>query len=67
MNGPECTVWEGAFLKAELKFPYDFPNKPPIMRFTSPGFFHPNVYKDGRVCISILHEARRCFEPSRIY
>merc|ERR1719439_275779 len=39
MNGPEGTVWEGAFLKAELKFPYDFPNKPPIMRFTSPGFF----------------------------
>merc|ERR1719273_1078286 len=28
------------------------------MRFTMSDFFHPNVYKDGRVCISILHEAQ---------
>jgi ubiquitin-conjugating enzyme E2 G1 len=27
------------------------------MTFTK-GFWHPNVYKDGRVCISILHEAK---------
>lgn len=28
------------------------------MRFTTPNFWHPNVHKDGRVCISILHEAK---------
>jgi len=28
------------------------------MKFTTPNFWHPNVYKDGRVCISILHEAK---------
>jgi len=28
------------------------------MRFITPGFWHPNVYKDGTVCISILHEAK---------
>ena len=27
---------------------------PPKMRFVS-DIFHPNVYADGRVCISILH------------
>ncbi len=27
---------------------------PPTLRFASP-FWHPNVYPDGRVCISILH------------
>ena len=27
---------------------------PPTLRFLS-DFYHPNVYQDGRVCISILH------------
>jgi ubiquitin-conjugating enzyme E2 G2 len=25
------------------------------MTFTCDGLFHPNIYPDGRVCISILH------------
>eukprot|EP00494_Astrolonche_serrata_P003431 UN03437 len=41
-----------------LTFPKDFPNRPPVMKFLTPGFWHPNVYKDGKVCISILHEAK---------
>ena len=28
------------------------------MWFTTKGFWHPNVYQDGKVCISILHEAK---------
>ena len=38
-----------------MSFPDDYPNKPPTVRFTSE-MWHPNVYKDGRVCISILHD-----------
>ncbi|MES1911298.1 MAG: hypothetical protein MHM6MM_003750 [Cercozoa sp. M6MM] len=38
------------------RFPPEFPQKPPTMRFTMPDFWHPNVYPDGRVCISILHD-----------
>ena len=34
----------------------DYPNNPPDLRFKSQ-FWHPNVYPDGRVCISILHTA----------
>ena len=30
---------------------------PPTMKFVSPKMFHPNVYADGNVCISILHPA----------
>ena len=56
LNGPEQTPWEGGFFPAELAFPNNFPNSPPVMRFTTPNFFHPNIYKDGKVCISILHE-----------
>ena len=37
--------------KAKLKFPKDYPSMPPAMTITSQ-FYHPNVYEDGRVCIS---------------
>jgi ubiquitin-conjugating enzyme E2 G1 len=43
---------------ALLTFPDEYPDKPPEMRFTTPDFWHPNVYPDGKVCISILHEAK---------
>ena len=39
---------------AILTFPKDYPLSPPTMKFNPP-LFHPNVYEDGTVCISILH------------
>ena len=53
-TGPEDTLYEGGFFKAILTFPEDFPQNPPEMRFITE-MFHPNIYKDGKVCISILH------------
>ena len=52
--GPDGTLFEGGFFKARLVFPPDFPNMPPTMTFVS-DMWHPNVYEDGKVCISILH------------
>jgi ubiquitin-conjugating enzyme E2 G1 len=52
--GPPETLYEGGFFKARLSFPRDYPNMPPTMRFIS-RMWHPNVYADGKVCISILH------------
>lgn len=52
--GPADTLYEGGFFKVLLSFPRDYPQQPPTMRFAKP-FWHPNVYPDGRVCISILH------------
>lgn len=52
--GPPDTLYEGGFFNARLTFPKDYPNAPPVCRFTSE-MWHPNVYKDGTVCISILH------------
>ncbi|KAF7723711.1 hypothetical protein EC973_001752 [Apophysomyces ossiformis] len=37
-----------------MTFPEDYPFSPPTFRFNRE-FFHPNVYPDGRLCISILH------------
>ncbi|KAI4139196.1 MAG: hypothetical protein LQ340_008017, partial [Diploschistes diacapsis] len=56
ISGPAGTAFEGGVLVAELAFPRDYPLSPPAMRFvSSPAVFHPNVYADGGVCISILH------------
>ena len=53
--GPEDTFYEGGLFSAVMSFPADYPNSPPSVRFTSE-MWHPNVYPDGRVCISILHQ-----------
>jgi len=53
--GPNDSFYEGGFFKAHLIFPPEYPQKPPKMKFISE-FWHPNVSKEGDVCISILHE-----------
>ncbi|WOL04796.1 hypothetical protein Cni_G13518 [Canna indica] len=52
--GPPDTLYDGGFFNAIMSFPSNYPNSPPTVRFTSE-MWHPNVYPDGRVCISILH------------
>lgn len=52
--GPPETYYEGGFFNARMSFPKEYPSGPPTVRFTSE-MWHPNVYDDGRVCISILH------------
>lgn len=52
--GPDGTPFEGGVFSARLSFPASYPLEPPTMRFEPP-IFHPNVYADGLVCISILH------------
>lgn len=54
LAGPPDTCYEGGIYAATLTFPEDYPLNPPKMVFTSP-IYHPNVYKNGEVCISILH------------
>ncbi|KAG8833499.1 Ubiquitin-conjugating enzyme E2 15 [Serendipita sp. 399] len=46
---------EGAILKTRLTFPQEFPLLPPKMKFITP-MWHPNIYADGNLCISILHD-----------
>ncbi|KAL1302536.1 hypothetical protein AAFC00_002919 [Neodothiora populina] len=47
--------YNGGYLKAEMRFPKDYPFRPPEFRFLRP-LWHPNIYLDGRLCISILHQ-----------
>ena len=53
--GPPDTFYEGGVFKATLTFPKEYPNRPPKMKFMSK-MWHPNIAKDGAVCISILHD-----------
>jgi len=53
--GPPETLYEGGYFKANLKFPKEYPMKPPKMKFISK-IWHPNVHDNGEVCISILHD-----------
>ncbi|KAJ8122761.1 hypothetical protein ONZ43_g1125 [Nemania bipapillata] len=39
---------------AEMTFTEEYPYQPPTFRFLVP-IYHPNIYPDGRLCISILH------------
>ncbi|KAI9229492.1 MAG: ubiquitin conjugating enzyme [Piptocephalis tieghemiana] len=52
--GPPDTLYEGGFFRARMNFPKEYPMAPPTLRFITP-MWHPNVYADGNVCISILH------------
>jgi ubiquitin-conjugating enzyme E2 R len=50
------SVWYGAYLKAEMAFPKDYPYQPPLFKFGIKDMTHPNIYSDGNLCISILHK-----------
>ncbi|XP_014668345.1 PREDICTED: ubiquitin-conjugating enzyme E2 R2-like [Priapulus caudatus] len=52
--GPPDTLYQGGYFKAHMKFPPDYPYSPPSVRFLSK-VWHPNVYENGDLCISILH------------
>jgi ubiquitin-conjugating enzyme E2 R len=41
--------------QCEMMFTEEYPYAPPSFKFQIP-IYHPNVYPDGRVCISILHQ-----------
>jgi len=53
--GPPDTLYEGGFFKCHLLFPKEYPLKPPELRMLT-DIWHPNIDKNGKVCISILHE-----------
>jgi ubiquitin-protein ligase len=58
--GPSETIFEGGIFKCQFKFNHGYPNKPPEFTFLS-NIPHPNIYTDGKVCISILHEGKDQF------
>lgn len=46
--------YKGGIFQFNIIFPKDYPNNPPTVNFITK-ICHPNIYTDGKVCISILH------------
>ena len=56
--GPSDTPYEQGYYFFDFKFPHDYPHSPPVVTYyTNDGVtrFNPNLYKTGKVCLSILN------------
>ncbi len=56
--GPSDTCYQDGMYLFSFRFPADYPYSPPIVKFhTHDGItrFHPNLYRTGKVCLSILN------------
>jgi ubiquitin-conjugating enzyme E2 Z len=59
--GPKDTPYQHGFYFFEFIFPYNYPHQPPKVIFhTNNGNtrFNPNLYRNGKVCLSILNTWR---------
>ncbi|XP_005094047.1 ubiquitin-conjugating enzyme E2 Z [Aplysia californica] len=58
LTGPFDTPYEGGFFYFFIRFPSDYPISPPRVRLMTTGGgtvrFNPNLYRNGKVCLSIL-------------
>ena len=56
--GPDDTPYFGGNYFFEFKYPYDYPHSPPKVTYCTNGNnirFNPNLYKCGKVCVSLLN------------
>jgi len=59
--GPSNTPYFGGNYFFEFKYPTDYPHSPPKVKYCTNGEevrFNPNLYKCGKVCISLLNTWR---------
>nr|OQO30721.1 Ubiquitin-conjugating enzyme E2 15 [Rachicladosporium sp. CCFEE 5018] len=54
LSEDQDSMYGGGCFRARMTFPPTYPHLPPKMKFST-SIFHPNVYPNGDVCISILH------------
>ncbi len=61
ITGPKDSLYYGGSYLYTFTFPRDYPHSPPVAYYhTNDGEtrFHPNMYKSGKVCLSILNTWR---------
>lgn len=59
--GPKDTPYENGYYLFEISYPVNYPFSPPVVKYyTNDGItrFNPNLYKCGKVCLSILNTWR---------
>eukprot|EP00249_Psilotum_nudum_P016758 c25976_g1_i2 orf=229-978(-) len=60
IDGPPCTPYEGGVFRMKLVLSQDFPQTPPKGFFVTK-IFHPNVAKNGEICVNVL---KKDWKPS---
>ncbi|KAK2987773.1 hypothetical protein RJ640_016368 [Escallonia rubra] len=55
IEGGKGTMYDGLSYKLSLRFPLDYPFKPPQVKFET-SCFHPNVDQYGNICLDILQD-----------
>jgi len=61
ITGPSETPYFSGYYFFELNYPVDYPHSPPKVKYLTNGNnvrFNPNLYKCGKVCISLLNTWR---------
>jgi ubiquitin-protein ligase len=53
LKGPEESNYKDGFFQLYIKFPKDYPEGPPIIKFQTP-IFHPNISEKGQICVSSI-------------
>jgi ubiquitin-protein ligase len=59
--GPEDTPYFGGYYFFDITYPSDYPHSPPKVKYCTNGDnvrFNPNLYKCGKVCVSLLNTWR---------
>eukprot|EP00039_Didymoeca_costata_P006858 m.94097 g.94097 ORF g.94097 m.94097 type:complete len:153 (-) comp13426_c0_seq2:199-657(-) len=53
--GPGESPYEGGIFEVTIRFPVDYPFKPPKVAFTTK-IYHPNIAPNGGICLDILKQ-----------
>ncbi|EJT75987.1 ubiquitin-conjugating enzyme [Gaeumannomyces tritici R3-111a-1] len=53
--GPNDSPFAGGVFFLEIRFPTDYPFKPPKVSFTT-RIYHPNINSNGSICLDILRD-----------
>jgi ubiquitin-protein ligase len=53
--GPADSPYQGGVFFLNIKFPTDYPFKPPKIQFTTK-IYHPNINSNGGICLDILKD-----------
>ena len=53
--GPQGSPYEGGVFMMNIKFPADYPFKPPKVTFETK-IYHPNINSSGGICLDILKD-----------
>ena len=55
LMGPTDSPYEGGVFMMDIKFPADYPFKPPKVTFETK-IYHPNINSSGGICLDILKD-----------